>query len=240
MDCGSRDGTAQVDVDFRNVNMLRLPHHIGAARAWNIATRTSKADLLFFVSPDVEVLPDTPTALANALQQEPDSVAVCPLLTDPSGQPTPRAYRLPDPAGITPDAPKPVACDVASSSAIEYPSFDALMVRKQFVQAMNYFDERYGHYWVDAEFAMQVRRIGKKIRLHPEIRAVYHAAPDPLEGDSLAEADRVAGAAAYAGKYGGSGIGLRMGAAMKALGRFDLGLVGSLIGGSKLDGSQAG
>jgi hypothetical protein len=87
---------------------------------------------------------------------------------------------------------------------------------------------------------MQARRAAKKIRLFPEVRAVVHPAADPLEGDTLAMADRVAGAAAYAGKYGGSGFGLRIGAALKALGSFNLGLVSALVGGAKLDGSQAG
>src|SRR5262245_25033283 len=50
VDCGSTDGTRSLDAEFPSVNMLRLPHHIGAARAWNIATRTAKAPLLFFVS----------------------------------------------------------------------------------------------------------------------------------------------------------------------------------------------
>jgi hypothetical protein len=129
---------------------------------------------------------------------------------------------------------------LSAPSAIDWPSFDAVMTRKHFVEAMNYFDQRYGHYWVDAEFAMQARRAGRKIRLVPDIQAVVHPGADPLAGDSLAAADRIAGAAAYAGKYGASGFGLRIGAALKALGSFNLGLFGALLSGSKLDGGQAG
>lgn len=238
VDCASKDGTASLDAEFPSINMLRLPHHIGAARAWNIATRTAKGPLLFFLSPDVEVLPDTVSRLAGALEAELEIVAACPLLTDESGNPTPRVYALPLPASVTADAPA-ANVDLAAPSAIDYPGFDALMVRKQFVEAMNYFDQRYGHAWVDAEFAMQARRAGKKIRFYPEIRAVVHPGADPLAGDTLAVADRVAGAAAYAAKYGGSGFGLRMGATLKALGSFNLGLFSALLSGAKLDGSQA-
>ena len=36
VDCGSRDESTQLDTDFPAINMLRLPHHLGAARAMNI------------------------------------------------------------------------------------------------------------------------------------------------------------------------------------------------------------
>ena len=35
------------------------------------------------------------------------------------------------------------------------------MVRKQFIKGMNYFDERYGHFWADADLAMQVKHAQK-------------------------------------------------------------------------------
>jgi hypothetical protein len=104
---------------------------------------------------------------------------------------------------------------------------------------MNFFDQRYGHYWIDAELAMQIRRAGKKIRYCPDVQATYHAAPDPLDGESVAAADRILGAAEYAGKYGAGSFSTRMGAAFSALGRFDISGFMALVSGQKLDGSQA-
>lgn len=245
VDCASKDGTASLDTEFPGINVLRLPHHIGMARALNIATRTAKGDLLFFLSPDVEVLPDTAVGLAEAIDVAPDIVAACPLLMDQSGSPTPRLYRLPDAAAIAGAASGSQLVSVQPNLAeadpvIEYPSLDALMVRKQFVMAMNYFDQRYGHYWVDAEFAMQAKRAGKKIRLCPNVHVIYHPAPDPLAGDPGAAADRILGAAEFAGKYGGSSVGLRLKSMLGALARFDFSLFSRLLSGQKLDGSQAG
>jgi len=232
VDCASTDGSASLDVEFPAINMLRLPHHMGAARALNIAVRTAKTESLLFLSPDVEVQPNTVTALADALETETDTVAVCPQLKGAT-----HIYRLPDPANV---AQVPSAPDLSvTNPVVEYATLDALMVRKSFIVAMNYFDQRYGHYWVDAELAMQIRRAGKKIRLYPAIQATYHAAPDPLEGESIAAADRLLGAAEYAGKYGGGSFGMRMGAAFSALGRFDISGFMALVGGQKLDGSQA-
>src|SRR5262249_36048506 len=128
------------------------------------------------------------------------------------------------------------------SVQVEYPGMDAIMLRKVLIRSMNYFDERFGHYWADADMAMQIRRAGKKIRVYPSIRGIYTAEPDPLAGDSLAERDRVSGAAAFIGKYGGAmaGFTFRLKAALAALGRLDLGGFSGILSGQKLDGSQAG
>jgi len=251
VDCGSRDESTRLDADFPAIHMLRLPHHLGAARAMNIATRTAKADLLFYLSPNVEVAPDTVSALADRLQPDADTpetdvAAVCPLLVDSEGQPVSRIHAIPtreELAAAIKGTPLPtLPLDLAQESiAVPYPELDALLIRKYIVRSMNYFDERFGNYWADADLAMQLRRAGKQILLFPGIRATYYPAPDPLEGDPLARADRVSGAAALIGKYEGSlaSLSFRLGALLGALARLDLGLVGKLAGGQKLDGSQA-
>jgi len=246
VDCASRDESAQMDVEFPAVNLLRLPHHIGSARAMNIATRTAKADLVLYLCPGVEVEPGTVSALADRLEPESNLAAVCPLLVDDYGKPAPRVYTLPTKDTLAMVCRgallAPVAVDNAEESVpVEYPSLDALMVRKVFVRGMNYFDERFGNYWTDADLAMQVRRAGKKIMLYPGMRVKFQPDPDPLDGDSLARADRVTGAAALLSKYQGSTAGLtfRLSAALSALGRFDLGHFMDVVSGRKLDGSQA-
>jgi GT2 family glycosyltransferase len=240
LDAASSDATRQIDTEFPVVQKLRLPHHMGASRALNIGVRTAKADLLMFLSPDVEVLPSTIRSLAEALEADPDTIAACPLLTDASGQLTPKLFTIPRPAEVS----APLAAQSVnlseSSPEVEFPSFDALMIRKPFVVAMNYFDQRYGHYWIDAEFAMQARRASKKIRLYPAIRAILHPGADPLADVSLAAVDKVTGAAEFAGKYGGGAFGVRLSAALGALGSFQVGRFFGILSGNKLDGSQAG
>jgi len=247
VDCGSQDETSRIDAEYPSVTMLRLPHHLGATRAMNIATRTAKAELLLFLSPDVEVAPETVGALADRLDADASTVAACPLLSKPDGSQALKAGALPTretlEAACRGETFAAVKLDpVEDSIAVEYAGLEALMVRKQFVRAMNYFDERYGHYWPEADLAMQIHSAGKKMRVYPAIGAVLHEAPDPLAGDSLAASDRIVGAAAFLSKYQGFGAGFsfRMSAILRALGRFDLGQVSTLIGGSKLDGGQAG
>jgi hypothetical protein len=213
----------------------------------NIATRTAKADLLFYLSPTVELEPRTVSALADQLDADPAAIAACPWLVDPQGAPANRLYRLPDRAAMAAAAKGAelagVQADVNQEKVtVDYPSLDAVLIRKQFIRGMNFFDQRYGHYWADADLAMQARRAGKKMYLHPGIRSVRYPEADPLQNESLAGSDRAVGAVAFVGKYYGFGasLTLRLGLALGALGRMDLGRVSALLGGQKLDGSQAG
>jgi len=246
VDCGSQDESPQLDVDYPSVTMMRLPHHFGATKAMNIGTRTSKAEVIFYLSPGVEVAPDTVARLLAALEQDADTVAVCPLLVDAEGHPVSKIQKIPTRDSLAAvcrgKALPSAAIDLTQESVpVEYPGLDALMVRKQFVKGMNYFDGRYGQFWADADLAVQVRRANKKIRLYPGIRATYHTEPT-LPEDPLLVADRALGAAAFVGKYDGfaAGLSFRMGAILGALGRLDFRQFSALVSGQKLDGSQAG
>jgi len=247
VDCGSQDGSSQIDTEFPGITVLRLPHHLGATRAMNIGTRTAKNDFLFYLEPTVEVAPDTVSKLAERLDSDTDAVAVCPLLVDAEGRPVSRLWKIPNSESLAAacsgrEMPS-AAVDLSKDSVdVEYPGRAAILVRKQFIKGMNYFDERFGHFWADADLAMQIRRVQKKIRVYTGIRATVHPAPDPLEGEIILAADRILGAAAFLGKYNGffSGLQFRFGSVFRALVGFRMGEVVALIGGQKLDGSQAG
>jgi GT2 family glycosyltransferase len=242
VDLGSDDGSPQLDSEFPSIVTLRLPHNFGATKAMNIGTRTAKADLVFYLSPDVEVLPDTIQKLADKLEEDSDAAAVCPLLVDEAGKPASRIYKLPTAESFKGEMPA-VAIDTGQESVnVEYPGREAVLVRKQFVKGMNYFDERYGEFWADADLAMQIRRGLKKIRLYPSIQAVKHADTSASAAKGLLAADRAGGAAAFIGKYYSfmGGLGFRIGAIFGALGRFDFKQLIALCSGQKIDGSQAG
>lgn len=241
VDLGSQDGSAQLDTEFPSIVTLRLPHNFGATKAMNIGTRTAKADLVFYLSPDVEIAPDTVQKLADKLEEDSDAAAVCPWLVDESGAPASRVYKLPTAESLKGEM-QPVAIDVRQERVdVEYPGRDALMVRKQAVKGINYFDERYGEFWADADLAMQIRRGFKKIRLYPEIAgSVRHPDSSPAPTSGLLAADRAGGAASLIGKYYGfmAGLGFRIGAIFRALGHFDFKQFIALVSGQKIDGSQ--
>jgi GT2 family glycosyltransferase len=240
VDCGSQDESPQLDAEFEGVTMMRLPHHFGATKAMNIGTRTAKAEIVFYLSPNVEVAPDTVTKLVERLEADTDTTAVCPLLVDPEGRQALKIQKIPTRATLL--NPQYERIDPGQDSvAVQYPGLDALMIRKFFIKGMNFFDERYGNSFADADLAVKIRRAQKKIRVYPAIRATYHDEPDPLASDPLYAADRTLGAAAFLGKYDGffAGLTFRLVAILKALVRFDFRQLTALVSGQKLDGSQA-
>ncbi|HML16532.1 MAG TPA: glycosyltransferase [Bryobacteraceae bacterium] len=246
VDCASQDDSGRIDTEYESVVVMRLPHHFGATKARNIATRTAKAEFVFFLSPNVEVAPDTVQRLAGRLDADADSIAVCPLLVDAEHRPVSKIQELPTRATLAAacrgDEVPTLAIDLQSDSVdVEYPGIDALMVRKSFLKSMNYFDARFGHFWADADLAARIFGVQKKIRLFPGIRAVYHDEPDPDAGDALFDVDRALGAAVFLSKYDGffSGLTFRIAAIFRALIGFRFRELTALLSGQKLDGSQA-
>jgi len=248
VDCASSDETAAVADEFPGVTVLRLPQHFGATKALNIATRTARAEFLFLLSPEVEVAPGTVAGLAEKLEAHADTAAVCPLFIDDGGKAVARMRRWPDRESLAPVqgggeldwTPLTEETLAQEECVVLYPGREALMVRRQFVAGMNYFDERFGEYWADADLAMQIRRAGRKIRLYPGIRAVWHAVAKAEPDDVAYKSDRILGAAALLGKHTGflAGLGFRWGAIFNALIRFDFSLFSALLGGRKV-GTEA-
>lgn len=242
VDCGSHDESAQLDSEFSNITMLRLPRYFGRTKALNIGTRTANGDYLLFMTPEVEVLPSTIPSLVAQLESDPETVAACPLLLDVETQPAPQFFRLPTPA--TGADLVPVTIDkTAEVAPVEYATFQAFLVRKFFLKGLNYLDERYGDSWSDAELCFQIRRVARKTVVLPQATALFTpASPYAESSRTILEADRIHGAAVFFGKHYGftSGLLFRLKAILMALVTFRISLFMALISGSKIDGSQTG
>src|SRR5579862_2988880 len=237
VDCGSHDESAQLDSEFSNVTMLRLPRYFGRTKALNIGTRTSAGEYLLFMTPEVEVLPTTIPSLVARLEAEPETVAVCPLLMDTRTEPAAQFFRLPTPAtglDLT-----PVSIDKSAQAVpVEYATFQAFLVRKFFVKGLNYLDERYGDSWSDAELCYQIRRVARKTEALPQVTALYTpSSPYAESARTILAADRVHGAAVFFGKHYGlaSGLIFRTKAILGALFTFRLPLFAALVSGAKID-----
>jgi GT2 family glycosyltransferase len=224
VDSGSTDGSGTLDEQFPDVTILRLPLHAGATKVLNIGTRTAKGEYLFLLETSVKVEPDTIRKLATRLDEDADALAVCPLLFF-QGKPVSRAWALPTvesiKAQISGVQPAPAAVDTSAEVVdIGYPGRTAVMVRRQFITGMNYLDKRFGHYWADADLALQIRRANKKIRLLTAAKATLQTDIDfnAPGSDPVMQADFINGAIALAGKHYGGGVGLKIGAVFSALG----------------------
>ena len=237
MDNGSRDGCSHIDSEFTHITPLRMPRNFGWTKAMNIGMRTAVGEFLLFLDVNVEVQPDTVRKLAARLVDDADTPAVCPMLVDESGAPVPMVRSLPSPANREPAASAPSAS--GGELAIDYPGVRALMIRKRVIAGMNYIDERFGQFWSDAEICYQVRRAGKRILMLPAARAVWHE-PSVAIDSAAYQGDRILGAANFIGKHYGfmAGLKIRIGAVLKALVTFQIGLFFNLLSGQKVDGSH--
>ena len=252
-DNGSEDGSSHLDAEFPATSFLRMPRNFGMTKALNIAVRTATAEWLFILSPYIAVEPDTIPALLRRTEGDASVGAVTPLVVDESGKPVRRFYRLPSDPKAVAEASRgdgPPLEDPETSAdevAVEFPDLKAMFVSRYFVRGMNFFDERYGQFWDDAELAFQLRRGGKKIVLLNRVKVTQVDAHEPAvlqtaKARNLLAADRAIGASVYASKRFGflSGLSLRIGSILSALGRFDFSLFMALVSGQKIDGTQQG
>src|SRR5690242_8211266 len=240
VDCGSHDESPGLDSEFPNVTILRLPRYFGRTKALNIATRTANGEFLFFLTPEVEVLPTTIPMLLARCETDSDTAGLCPLLVDTDTKPAQQFYRLPTPQ--TPDL-DPISVDPKEDEApVEAATFHAFFVRKYFVKGINFFDERYGDFGSDLELCFQIRRAAKKIICLPKVTALYTpGSPYSESSKTILEADRLHGLAVYFSKHYGfvQGLLFRLKNILKSLFTLRLSLFVALVSGSKIDGSQS-
>ncbi len=232
VDNGSRDGSAQLESDFPNMQFSKLPKNFGLTKAMNIGWRAATAEYVFFLHEDTEVEPDAIERLAAVLDSTADAAGVCPLLVDEGGRPAPQLGNLPPDGRWRPAEPggdEPIA--------VAYPRGAALMVRAFVIKSTRQIDERYGQFGADADLAAQIRRGGRKILLVPQARVRHYPEPDD---SPMLHADFLLGRAAYIGKYHGLAAGLqaRIGSLLGALGGFRLGELRYMLAGQKIDGNQ--
>jgi len=247
VDNGSIDGSAQLEADFPNARFIRIPRNFGLTKALNIGVRSVTSEFVLFLHEDTEVSPDTPRVLASILENQSDVGIACPLLVTEDRAPGPQIADLPTP-GAREILWRP-AHPETSEHTIHYARGAALMVRKFFLTAMRQIDERYGTYGSDAELCFQAVRAGKRVLLVPSTVVLHHgrAALDARERGAR-DADFLLGLAVYMRKRFGlmRGLLFRFAAVFRALGgvlsfrdfRYHFALLGALVSGQKIDGTQ--
>lgn len=257
LDPGSHKSASQLQPDFPEVTILRMPRNFGATKALNIGLRTAKADAVFFLDPAIEVQPDTIGRLLAALDESRDAAAVCPLLVDRNQQPVPQARALPDRDTLAKTwrggEGIPTAVPAGERVAVGYPGRKALLIRLNFLRGMNFFDEHYGEWGADLELAFQIQHAAKKCFILGAVTVVDHSAGEPApvysaSDRALLAADRANGVARFLTRRTGFAGGLlfRVGAILSTLFAaltfqepgFSWSLLLNLLGGTKIDGSQ--
>jgi GT2 family glycosyltransferase len=217
---------------FPGVRFIRLPRNFGLTKALNLGLRAAEADLVFFLSPDIEITPGSITLLADTLETQLSTGAVCPVLLDTAGNPVPQISDLPSPSDPDPELRpgKPGESAVCVSGL-------AILFRSFFLRALRKIDECYGDYGSSIELCQQVRRANKTILIHPTATAIVHGRAAPLTGAQ--QADREIGIARFLRKHVGfvSGLTYQLGRALAALFSLRLAKFAALVSQKKIDGT---
>lgn len=235
VDNGSTDGSAAVGDDFPNSRVMRLPKNFGLTKALNIGLRAAEGEYILWLHDDARISDESVTRLADFLEVRPDAGAVCPLLTDESGQPVPQMRALPSPA--VPDPPlRPTEGGEEIEAACV--SGAAFMFRSFFLKALRQIDERYGTYGSDIELCAQMRRAGKKIVILRNVSGIHEFSPSAAPENAL-EGDRVTGTAVFLAKHHGTPASLlyRLKTGLIALVTLRFSVVASAFSGQKIDGT---
>ena len=222
------DDTRELDVRFPQVRFIRLPRDFGLTKALNLGLRAAEADLIFFLSPDVEIAPESIQLLAETLETQPSAGAVCPLFLDG----VPQVSDLP-----TPSQPDPPMRPAQAGESVACVSGQAMMFRSFFFRALRHIDERYGDYGSSIELCQQVKRANKTILIHPAATAILHQEPVTLT--PAQEADREIGTARFLRKHVGfmPGTTYQIGRSLAALFSFRFGKFTALVSQKKIDGN---
>jgi N-acetylglucosaminyl-diphospho-decaprenol L-rhamnosyltransferase len=235
VDNGSSDGAATLDDEFPAARFSRLPKNFGLTKALNIGLRSAEGEYILCLHDDTLITGEAVTRLADFLESRPEVGAVCPLLTDESGNPVPQVRSLPTPADTDPALAAP---SVGEDLTVECVSGAAIMFRAFFLRALRHIDERYGTYGSSIEICAQMRRAAKKIVILRSVTAIHEGLESPVAQGPV-EGDRVAGTAAFLGKHHGfmKGLTYRLKTAIGALFTFRFSVLAAALSGQKLDGT---
>lgn len=192
VDNGSGDSSLDfLSGDYEPVTVLRNRNNEGFARANNQGWQAARGERILFLNPDTESLPAGVSSLSGRLDREAAVWAVGGRLLDPEGKaqrgfnvrafPTvgavaaemllldeiwPRnpwtlAYRMHD---WDPDTP----------SDVEQPAAACLMVRRDVLEELHGFDERFRPAWFeDVDLCRRIRDAGGRIAFEPGARFLH-------------------------------------------------------------------
>lgn len=190
VDNASKDGSAQfVRENFSGVNVLAQTVKRGLAANNNLAIRQSRGRYVLILNPDTEAEPTALRKLADFMDSQP-GVGICgPQLRYPDGslQPSCRAFptwqstlvRRTPLRLLTKNSPynrRHLLLDVDHSvtQQVDWMLGACLMIRRETLEDVGLFDERYFLYVEDIDFCLRAHKRGWGVYYVPEAVITHH------------------------------------------------------------------
>lgn len=164
VDDGSRDGSAE-EAAARGLKVVRFPQRLGPAAARNAATRSTCADLLFFVDSDVVLPPDAVTRMVRTFAQRDAPAAAFGSYDDRPAAP-----------GVVSQYRNLLHHFVHQTSRVNASTFwaGAGAIRREVFLELGGFDESYHEASIeDIELGLRLNRGGHAVRLVKDLQVTH-------------------------------------------------------------------
>jgi GT2 family glycosyltransferase len=193
VDNASSDGSGAIAEEFApSGRLIRNDHNAGFASGVNRGLQASSASLVLIMNPDCRLEPGAIAALEAELARNDGCAVVGPRIFDPDGSVQGSARGDPDMwTGLfgrstwlsralprLPVARRNVVTEAAIDSGqrsvvVDWLSGACMLARREALEAVDGFDERYFLYWEDADLCRRLRSRGWHVRYVPAARAVH-------------------------------------------------------------------
>jgi N-acetylglucosaminyl-diphospho-decaprenol L-rhamnosyltransferase len=188
VDNDSRDGSTEaLEKSHPDVRVVRSGANLGYARAANRGIAATGADVVAVLNPDTVLLPGAAAALVTRLRAEPDVGAVGPQLRNPDGSVYPSARSVPPLrvavghgllGSLWPRNPwtrryRQLDADPDRGRDVDWVSGAAVWLRREALDAVGGWDERYFMYVEDVDLCWRLRRAGWRVVYEPAARVVH-------------------------------------------------------------------
>ena len=191
-DNASQKGDVSVVVkDFPEVLLNRNSRNLGFAKAVNRAIKNGSAPYVLILNPDTLVLPGLLSATLGYMENHPEVGVLGPRILDSDGVVQGSARSFPNLltalfgrksilSKIMPHNPitreniLTVQSDGMNPMEVDWVSGACMLVRRDVIDSVGHFDERFFMYWEDADWCRRMWRKGWKVIYFPEASMIHH------------------------------------------------------------------
>lgn len=206
VDNASVDGSAAIAEEFApHARLIANRENVGFARGVNQGVRAGTASRVLIMNPDCRLVAGAMAALMSALEAYPSCAIVGPRILDPDGSVQGSARG--DPNMFTGLFGRTTllrrllpwlsvsrrnvvsaedARDDGDSVVVDWLSGACMLARKDALEKVNGFDERYFLYWEDADVCRRLRGAGYHVRYLPGATAIHLVAHSSQRARSVA------------------------------------------------------
>lgn len=183
-----------------DIKIMRNSQNVGYAAGNNIGWRACNGDMVLFLNPDTECLPESIPYLEQTLQSDSDVCAVGGKLVNPSdkSQSSYSAHKFPRIGSVAaemlfldeiwPSNPWTSVISGDNTTAaidVDQPAAACLMIERTTLESIGGFDEDFSPAWFeDVDLCRRIRKQGGRIQYQPQARFLHHG------GHSLAHLSR--------------------------------------------------